>query len=115
MTKQEYVNIIKSSFVNFGTKAIMSYLKVQIPFFSLPVVSYLTEMVVSKILDIAVNKTDTAIFFTFIDLRVNAQGREFSNAALKNYEVQKSGTKEEKQKSEQELIDSFRTLVKFSS
>lgn len=115
MTKQEYVNIIKSTFVNCGTKALMSYLKVQIPFFSLPVVSYLTEKVISYLLDVLANKTETGAFFIYIDFRVSAQGREFSNAALNNFEVQKNGTPEEKANAEKILIDSFRNLIKFTN
>lgn len=114
MTRDQYVEILKSAALSAGKKMVMSYLVTRVPFFALPIVNPILGFVVGSILEIAIRETEMGAFFLYIDLRTSAQGRAFEKAALKNYEVQKNGTPQEKADAEKELIDSFRTLVKFT-
>ena len=107
MTRDEYVASIKSSFVTLGTKAAMGYLVTQMPFIAEPIMYKLVETLVYEMMTKVVNGGELAIFFQYTDFRVNQQGNAFVQAALKNHQAQLSGTEEEKQRAETELIDRF--------
>lgn len=112
---QEYVDIIKKSAVATGKKALVAALTKKLPFLFIPVVGPLVSLLAGKLVEILVRETEFAIFFKYIDLRVDAQGRSFSEAAIKNHKAQVSGTSEEKIKAEKELIEKFREFVVLKS
>ena len=113
-THDEYVKTLKSTFINLGKKAAVAKITKAIPFLALGPMSALTSMAVEAILTIVVNETETGLFFIYTDMRVNSQGRDFSKAALHNFKMQQSGTKEQKDEAEKALITAFNKLVKFS-
>lgn len=114
MNQQQYVDILKDSFVTAGKHLIMEYLLKKSMFWSLPIVNPIAGFVIGMILEIGIKKTELGAFFWFMDMRTSAQGREFTKAAFNNAKIQKSGTKEEKERAEKELIDKARPLIKFT-
>jgi hypothetical protein len=115
MTRDEYVASIKSAFVLLGTKAVMTELVALTGFFGLPLISSITNWVISKVLTIVATKAETQIFFFFIDMRVADQGRDFEAAALNYWKIQQSGNEDARKEAEGELIKKFVPLVKFAS
>lgn len=108
---QEYVDALKKSAVSTGKKALISYLSKKLPFLFIPVIGPIVGLLLGKVVEILVQETEFAIFFVYTDMRVDAQGRAFSNAAMRNYHAQTNGTPEEKLAAEKELIDKFRAFV----
>lgn len=113
-SRQEYIEAVKSSFVSLAKKQIISVLTKQFAFLAWGPLAPLFSIFIEKILTIAVNNTETGIFFLYVDFRVNQQSREFSRAALENYRIQISGTQEEKNEAEKKLIKIFDDFVKFN-
>jgi hypothetical protein len=110
-THQQYVDSIKESAVSMGKKSLVAYLTKKAPFLFVPVIGPVVSLILGKVVEILVRETEYAIFFQYIDMRVDSQGRAFSEAARKNAEAQRSGTPEQKASAEKELIEKFRALV----
>jgi hypothetical protein len=111
VSHQEYVDAIKNTAVSTGKKVLIEYLTKQFPYLFIPVLGPVVSFVIGKLVEILVRETEFAIFFKYIDLRVDSQGRAFSQAAMNNYDAQKNGTPEEIKKAELELIDKFRKFA----
>jgi len=115
MTRQEYIDLIKSAFLTAGKKAVMGYLVDKIAFFSLPIVNPILSMIVEKILTILIQSAEMLAFFTYTDFRVAAQGKSFEAAALRNHIAQQGGSDDEKREAEKLLIDSLRSFIRIAS
>jgi hypothetical protein len=115
MKHSQYVEIIKSTVTDVAIKKILEALLMEAPFLFWGPLGPLTRMLVSKVVTKAYEQGEMAIFFKYIDMRVDSQGRKFSEIAIKNHYVQQHGTEDEKKKSEQELIIAFKSFVKFSN
>lgn len=115
MNRDEYVETIKQAALTTGVKLVMAYIIGMQPVLGTPFFKTITEWFVTRILNIAIIKTELGAFFLYIDFRTSAQGRAFFDAAIKNKLVQKNGTEREKKDAEKAVIDSFRTLVRFTS
>ena len=115
VTRDEYVETLKSAALVTGKTGIMAYLISVVPFLGLPVMKAITSWFVEKVLWIAITKTELGAYFLFIDLRTSAQGREYFDAAVKHKTALAGGTDEEKKNAEADLINKFRALVKFSN
>ena len=119
-TRDEYVELLKSTALSVGKQKVLPLLLAQLPaklttgFFG-ALLNPLFGLIVGKALEIAIRETEMGAFFLFIDLRTSAQGREFEKQALANFEKQKHGTPEEKEAAELALIDAFRKFVKFTN
>ena len=115
MTRDEYVEAIKRAAISAGTKATVHFIVSKLPFFASAIPNYFLGLVVGWILKIAVKYTELGAFFFYVDLRTNAQAKDFEDKALKNYQAQQSGTPEQQAQAEKELIDSFRTFARFAA
>jgi hypothetical protein len=114
-THQEYVDALKASAIATGKKVLIEALVKRVPFLFIPVIGPLVELIVGKLVEILIQQTEFAIFFKYIDMRVDDQGREFSQAAINNRNMQFHGTPEEKEKAEKELIEKFRAFAILTS
>ncbi len=115
MTRDEYVELIKSTALDLGQRFVMSYLVAKLPFLAWPIVNPIASFIVGYVLKIAIRETEFGLFYLYIDTRTNKQGVAFMEAAIRNRKAQESGTPEEKEKAEKELIDAFRAFVKFTN
>lgn len=115
MTRDEYVDLIKSTALDLGSRFAMRYLIARFSFIALPIIGPIVEWAVGYILRIAIRETEMGAFFAFIDTRTNQQGVKFTDAAIRNRIAQTTGSAEDKIKAEQELIDSFRAFVKLTN
>jgi hypothetical protein len=114
-THQEYVDAIKKSAISTGKRLLIKALVTRVPFLFWPPFGLVTSFLIGKEVEILVAETEFAIFFTYIDMRVDAQGRAFSQAAIKNYQAQLNGSPQEKSEAEKELMDSFKKFVVLKS
>ena len=114
MNFDQYVDLIKSTAVSTGKKAVMSYLSTRFSFMALPIVNPLVSMFVGYVIEVAIIKTELGAFFLYTDFRVDAQGIEFLEAAARNQQAQQSGNEQEKKDAEQNLMDKFRSFAKFN-
>lgn len=112
MTIDDYVDSLKSAFLVVGKKAAMVALLAEVPCLATnPICAKVIEEIVGEILKKMLNQAEMRAFFIYTDVRVNKQGKEFSEASYKYH----SAPEEEKSKYEKELIDSFKQFVKYSS
>jgi hypothetical protein len=111
MNHQEYVESLKSSAIKLGKDLLVREVKKRLPFLFLPVLNPITGYVIGKGVEILINHTEMAIFFFYIDMRVDKQAASFSQAAINNYKAQQSGSEYAKLEAEKALIKSFRELV----
>ena len=113
MEHKEYIEILKSYILQSAKKATIEYIFKKIPYLAIPVLNPVVSFIVEKIATIILYKVETAIFFTYIDIRTNFQGRTLYNAITKNKEAQAYGTDEEKQLAEKNLALAFDSFFKF--
>lgn len=112
MTHGEYVEILKSTIAKLVIKSATQAVFKKIPFMAWGPLGPLASFLIEKFVWLLLTETEMVIFLNYTDFRVNRQGRAFSEAAQRNFELQRSGTPEEKMKAEEELISSFRAFVK---
>ena len=111
MTQDEYVELLKISALDIGKRAVMKALASRIPLLSGGLPAMIVGVVVEKILRIAILETEMQTFFWYIDMRVSAQGKTFSEYARAYH----SATPEEKVKLESSYLDSFYKLASLKS
>lgn len=117
-TRQKYVNSIKTSFVTLGKRTILAALAAipgAGPVFAWGPIPYLSGLAIDWGLTKIADGTDTGIYFLFVDFRVAHQSKDFTDAAMENYNAQMNGTKEEKNAAEKKLIEAFDTFVKLNN
>lgn len=112
--RQEYIEAVKSSFVAIAKRTVLSALVSAAPFMAWGPLPYLSGLFVEWVLVKAANGAETGIFFMFVDFRVAVQHKDFEAAAIKNYRIQQTGTKEEKDAAEKELVAAVDAFVKFN-
>lgn len=107
---------MKSAFTSIAKKAIMAKLAKEVPKLFLgkmgSVFNPIAGLIIDKILTVAVEETEAAAFFLYIDTRTGKQSKEFEDAAIVNYNAQRSGNKDEIAKAERNLKIAF---LKFAS
>jgi hypothetical protein len=114
MTRDEYVESIKSAFVTVGSKGVIGVLAAQVPFFGAGFGYKLADFIIKFVLEKVVALAEMQVFFMYIDMRTAAQAEEFIKAANENRKAQESGTPEEKKNAESNLINKFRDFAKFT-
>jgi hypothetical protein len=115
MTNEEYVAALKHSALVIAKKQVMQKLVAAIPFFGLPFFNPLALLIVTRVLETAIMKTEMGLFFLYTDVRVNAQASRFVAAALYFNEAKHLGTAKEAKLAEENMVGAFRNFVKFSS
>lgn len=115
VSRDDYVAALKETALRVGKSVVIDWLIKRAPFLSWTIPNMIVGHIVGLVLEIAIKQTEFGLFFAYIDVRTSKQGREFEAAALRNAYVQKSGTPDERQRSERDLIDSFRRFVRFTS
>lgn len=114
MTRDEYVESIKSAFKTVGSKGVYAALVAAVPFFGLPVIGTVTRFIIDQVIAKLVDLAEMEIFFVYIDLRTAEQRETFESAARANWIAQQAGSPEEKANAEAKLIASFRSFAKFN-
>ena len=115
LSRDDYVEIIKSSFVTFGVKILMAEAVSAVPFLAWPFFNPITKMAVEWAVTKLVTSGETAAFFLFIDMRVGKQAKGFEQAAIENAVAQLKGTAEEKKNAEQNLKIAFRDFIRITT
>lgn len=115
MKHSEYVEIIKKTATDLAVKLILEELLIEVPFLFWGPVGPLTKLVVTKVVTKAYEKGEMLVFFKYIDMRVDAQGIAFTEAAIKNHQAQLNGTEDEKKLAEKNLIAAFKSFAKLSN
>lgn len=115
MTRDDYVASIKSAFVTVGSKAVEGILIGYFPFLASPFLSPVLNWIVEKVMTDLADGGELAAFFVYIDMRVTAQGRAFSEAAAKNQEALKNGTEADKAQAKIDLMKAFADLARVTS
>ena len=110
-THQEYVDAVKKAAISTGKKALITYLTKKVPYLFVPVLGPVVSLLLGKVVEILIKETEFAIFFQYIDMRVDGQGRDFSEAVILNHKAHLSGDKDEIIKAEANLIKKFRAFV----
>lgn len=111
----DYVNAIKSVAMKTGKDLLVREGLKHLPFLFVGPLGPLGNKIVEKIMEILIREGEFAVFFKYIDLRVDGQGKDFSDAAVRNYHAQTNGTPEEKAKAEAELIEAFKKFAKLNT
>lgn len=115
MKHSEYVEVIKKTATDLAVKLFLEVLLKEVPFLFWGPFGPLTKAIVTKVVTIVYNKGEMAVFFKYIDMRVDKQGTNFSEAAIRNHIAQQSGTPDEKLKAEADLIIAFKSFAKLSN
>ena len=108
----DYVNSLKTGIVTLGVETIYRLIVVHVPFLGWPIISYVVKAALKRILTEAADGGEFLAFAKYIDVRVTAEGRRFSEAALANHHAQLHGTKEEKAYAEKVLRTQFASFAK---
>ena len=115
MTRDEYVSLIKTNFVNLAVKKAMSLIVSKVPFLKWPFFNPLTSLFVGWILREAIEDAEAGVFFWYIDMRVDSQGRAYSDAVAKLEAAKLTGNSKEIANAEAHLKLAFTNLVRLST
>lgn len=115
MTRDDYVASIKSAFITVGSKAVEGILIGYFPFLASPFLAPVMNWMVEKVMTDLADGGELAAFFIYMDFRVTAQGRAFSDAAAKNQEALKNGTDAEKAQAKIALMQAFADFARLST
>jgi len=110
-TRDEYVSTVKGVFASIQVNIIMGMVTSAAPIFLNPFLYKLLRHFVEKYVGMSVNAEEILVFFKYIDMRTVAQGTAFYDAATKNKQAQLTGTPEEKQNAEANLMAKLRELA----
>lgn len=111
MTRDEYVEFLKSTALDIGQRVVFAALATELPFLNLPVVSQFSNFLIGVVLKYAIKKTEFGAFFLYVDIRVDRQGSDFEKAALAWY----NATTIEKTKLEADYLEKFYKLASLKS
>lgn len=111
MTRDEYVQLMKDAALDIGKRAVMKRLVSLMPIFGSGFPAYLAGLIVGAVLQSAIKETEMGAFFLYIDMRVDKQGADFSDAAHAWF----NATPEEKSKYEKAYLESFYNLASLKS
>ena len=114
--RDDQVKAMKAAAITLGKRSAKAGLLASAwgPFFGLPFVSQATDYLLNWCFTYAVDQGEMQIFFWWIDMRTVQQGADFEAAALRNVEIQKTGSKDEKKKSEEALWNMAKPLLKLN-
>jgi hypothetical protein len=108
---EEYVKTLKDAAARLAVDVLIREVSKRLPFLFVPVLNPIVTFLLKKVVEILFTQTEFAVFFAYIDMRVDAQGRKFISAAKENRQAQINGTPEEKKLAEDKLISTFRDLA----
>jgi hypothetical protein len=114
-THKDYVEAIKNSAIAAAKKQLALALIKKVPYLFWGPLGPIMDFAIEQVVTILINETEFAIYFKYIDMRVDAQGRAFSEAAIKNLEAQKSGDPVAIAQAEKELMEKFKAFVVLGS
>lgn len=119
-SRDEYVELLKSTALSMGKDAVLKLLLAQLPAkltsgFIGALLNPIFGFLVGKVLEIAIRETEIGAFFLYIDLRTSAQGKAFEAQMRNNLDAQKSGDPAKIAKAEKELINAFKAFVKLTN
>lgn len=115
MKHSEYIGILKDTLTKLVIKSATSLVFKKIPFLAWGPIGPLVSGIIEKFVIMLFNETEMVIFLKYTDFRISRQGKEFSEAAIRNFEIQRTGSEDEKRKSEEELISAFRNFIKLAN
>lgn len=105
MTRNEYVNILKTTAIKTITKQLIAYCIKKAPFLGMKFINPLLGYVLEKLVVYIVNESEMRLFFVYTDFRVASQSNTYVEA-MEAYNANRS------QENEAKLIDAF---TKFGS
>jgi hypothetical protein len=111
MTRDEYVEFLKSSALDIGKRVVMKTLASQVPLFAGGFPAWVAGLIVGKVLTVLIQNSEFAAFFLYIDIRTNQQGAAFEKAAKDWY----FASPEEKVQYEAAYLDSFYRFASLKS
>jgi hypothetical protein len=117
--KQAAISIGKKGLMEFLSRKLMSIVAGKIYERLVGAIWWVVSPVVSMCLGwlvvYLVKETEFGLFFWYIDMRTNQQGKDFVAAAIVNRHAQIHGTKEEKANAEKRLRETFYAFASLRS
>jgi hypothetical protein len=114
-TTAQIVKVAKDLFEATIKKAATAYITGIMPFFAIPVLSTFLSKVLDLIIGKASDSLEMAGFFVYTDIRTSRQGKAYFDAKIKGYELELTGTPEQKKAAEDEIKKAFIAFASFTS
>lgn len=114
MSHAAYSAALRESALLLAKRLTMQFIVGRFPFFAWTVPNFVLGMVVGKVLEIAITKTELALFFEYVDFRTSRQGRAFWNSVETLRDAQGRGDAKEIEQAEAWVIRDFENLVKLN-
>ena len=115
MRHSDYVEIAKGFGEKSLKKALIGVAVKTLPF----LISGPFNIILIKLADFiakeVIKQAEFALFFSYIDFRIDSQAKDFEAAMIKNHKAQLEGTSEEKIIAEKELSEALNRLVSLKS
>ncbi len=115
MKFEKYLESLKRETSKDISRSAVTYLIKKYAWMSFGPISMILNFVVTKLVDIIIYNTQLAVYFKYIDFRVDEQGQDFHNAIIKNMNAQENGTEQDRINAEKNLKAAFAHLVKLSN
>ena len=106
---------MKTAYVTISVRLTLAWAATLWPPLATGVLGKIVESVATKLATYLAEQSELGAFFYYIDTRVGEQGKEFTEAALSNRTVQKTGTPAEREHAEEILWTKFKAFASFVS
>lgn len=105
MNTQSAVAIFKEHLIDQAVNEVMSYFTAKVTWLALPIINPITRVIIALVIRVLITKTALGLYFVYSYMVVKEQADSLKKAIEKQ---QENPTNE----NENELIDSFRDLIK---
>ena len=114
MKFSENVQIVKDASVILLKEALLGVFIKWIPSLAFGPLNYVAVKLATKLAEELAERGELLLFFEHIDFRTNNQGKDFVAAMIRNHNAQISGSSDEKQAAENELIITANIFITLS-
>jgi len=115
MRYDEYVNSLKEHTRKTVTNSLVLIIIAKFPVLNSTPLKFVLNKLIEAIISLAVDQTELAAFFQYVDFRVDKQGRDFYKTLVENIQIRNTGSIYEIQQSENDVKNKFRDLVKLTN
>lgn len=111
---KQYAEAMKQAFFYTVKKLVLDKIFATIPLFGVGIFNPIISYFVGKLVEILAENGKLLVYFTYIDMRVGAQGDAYEKAAKAYYEAVQKGNDDEIKKAEKLLDKRFDEFVRWS-
>lgn len=108
------IDAVRSAAIEYFSKVVLQHVLAWGGFFSWTIVQTVTGLIVRKVIEIAILKTELGIYVLYANERADRQAREYEEARQAESKLPADASEIEKAEARKRVIDSARDLIRWT-